>query len=82
MVVMSMSSALRPMSGSIFPLIVAFKVHATSVSLAFQGQTLVWACLAFSPSSDELERSSLLGHGQVASYVCSKTVPWFMDVNF
>ena len=63
MVLMSMSSSLRPTSGVNFPHIVAWKVHATSSPLTSQDQTIILASFAFSPPSDELERSSSPGHG-------------------
>ena len=58
MVSMSMSSSLSPMSGANLPPIVAWEVQATSGSLNFSKSNL-----AFSPSSDELDRSSSPGHG-------------------
>ena len=63
MVSMSMSSSLSPMSGANFPPIVFEKCKPHLGPSASQDQTLVLAGLAFSPSSDELERSSSLGHG-------------------
>ena len=58
---MSMSSSLSPISGANFPPIVACSPHlGHSIS---QDQSLVLADLAFSPLSDELEKSSSPGHG-------------------
>ena len=58
MILMLIFSSLRPMSDVNFQHIVAWKVHATSGPLNSQAQTSVLAGKAFSPSSDELERSS------------------------
>ena len=63
MVSMSMSSSLSPMSGANFLLSLLEKCKPHLGSSASQDQTLVLAGLAFSPSSDELERSSSPGHG-------------------
>ena len=63
MVLMSMSSSLRPMSGVNFPHIVAWKCKPHLGPLTSHDQTLVLAGLAFSPSSAELKRSSSPGHG-------------------
>ena len=63
MVSVSMSLSLSPVTGAIFPPIIASEVQATSGSLSFQDQPLVLSGVAFSPSSDELERSSSPGHG-------------------
>ena len=54
---MFMSSSLSPVSGANKNC----KPHLSP--LAFQDKTLVFAGLAFSPSSDELSRSSSPGHG-------------------
>ena len=63
MVYRSISSSLSLMSGVNFSPIVAenFKPHLGPP--ASQDQTLVLAGLAFSPSSDDPERSSSPGHG-------------------
>ena len=64
MVSMSMSSSLSPMSGAKFPPIVLLEKYKPHLGpSASQDQTLVLAGLAFSSSSDELERSSSPGHG-------------------
>ena len=63
MVSMPMSSSLSPVSGANFPLKVAGKMKPHLGPSASQGQILVLAGSAFSPSSDELERSSLARHG-------------------
>ena len=65
MVSMSMSSSLSPMSGANFPPMLPEKCKPHLGPSASQDQTLVLAGLAFSPSSDELERSSLPGHGHL-----------------
>ena len=63
MILVSMSSTLRLMGGVNFPHIVAWKCMPHLGPLTSQDQTLVLAGLAFSPSSDELERSSSPDHG-------------------
>ena len=63
MVSMSMSSSLSPMSGANFLPIVALKCKPHLGPSASQDQAFALAGLAFSPSSDELERSSAPGHG-------------------
>ena len=79
MVLMSMPSSLRPMSGANFQSVVAWKVHATSGSLNFSASTLVLACLTFLPSSDKFERSSSPGHGHFLSLLQESFGP--MNVN-
>ena len=63
MVLMSMPSSLRPMSGANFPSIIAWKVHGTSESHNFSRSILSLGCLTFLPSSDQLEMSSSPSHG-------------------
>ena len=63
MILMYMSSSLSPMSGANFPPILLEKCKPHLGPSASQDQTLVMAGLAFSPSPDELERSSSPGHG-------------------
>ena len=79
MVLMSMSSSLRLMSGVNFPHIVAWKVHATSWSLNFSRSNLSLGWLVFSPSLDELKKSSSPGHGQFLC--CSRKAHSPMNVN-
>ena len=62
MVLMSMSSSLRPMSGANFPPIVLGKCVQHLGPSTSQDQTIVLAGLAFLPSSGKPERSSLPGH--------------------
>ena len=61
MVLMSMSSSLSRMGGATSHLSFLEKCKPHLGPSASQDQTLVLASLAFSPSSDELERSSSLG---------------------
>ena len=75
MVSMSMSSSLSLMSGKKFPPIVAGNCKPHLGPSASQDQTLVLAGLAFSPSLDELERSSLPGHGH---FLCQLLVLWML----
>ena len=63
MVSMSMSSSLSPMSGANLHLLLLEKCKPHLGPSASQDQTVVLAGLAFSSSSDELERSSSPGHG-------------------
>ena len=63
MVLMSMSSSLRPMSGGNSHILLLGKCMPHLGPLTSQDQALVLAGLAFSPSSDELKRSSSPGHG-------------------
>ena len=72
---MSMSSSRSPMSGANFP--PNCKPHLGPS--ASQIQTLVMTGLAFSRSSDELERSS--NKVIITSYVCYSKAPCPMDVN-
>ena len=63
MVFMSMSPSLSPIVVRTSHLSLLEKCKPHLGPSAFQDQTLVLAGLAFSPSSDELERSSSPGHG-------------------
>ena len=69
MVLMSMSSSLRPMSGVNFPHIVTWAMHATSGSLYFS-RSNVWL-------SHLLQMNLKSHHHQVivTSYVCSRKTP-------
>ena len=62
MVLMSISSPVSPMSVRISHLSLFEKCKPHLGPSDSQDQTLVLAGLAFSPSSDEIERSSSLGH--------------------
>ena len=75
MISISMSSSLSPVSDANFPLSLLENCKSLLGTSASEDQTLVLAGLAFSLSSDELERSLSLGHGH------SRKTPCPMDVN-
>ena len=75
MVSMSMSLSLSPMTVANLNLSLLEKCKPRLGLSASQGQTLVLAGLAFSPSSDELERSSP-GHGRFLCLLQDKSLSY------